>query len=87
MSARRNPGAGQATGALESTATDPHQDTVPGRPADEISGPIARLRAEAAEYGFVLACRCLDCRRPLTAATSLAHVRGPVCRGHRGGAA
>ncbi|WP_350355690.1 DUF6011 domain-containing protein [Mycolicibacter virginiensis] len=29
-------------------------------------------------------CRCLDCRRPLTAELSVIHRRGPVCRSRIG---
>lgn len=55
------------------------------RPEDGYAPPTADDREVAAAidvlraYGYGIACRCLDCNRPITAAASLARMRGPWC--------
>lgn len=40
-----------------------------------VAEAIAVLRG----YGYGIAMRCLDCRRPITSSVSLARMRGPRC--------
>lgn len=55
------------------------------RRVDGYAAPSAEDRAVAAALaviaaaGFGIAARCLDCGRPITAAASLARMRGPSC--------
>jgi len=65
------------------THTDHHPTR--HRREDGFAAPTAEDRAVAAavavlrDHGYGIACRCLDCNRPITSAASLARMRGPWC--------
>lgn len=77
----RNRPSGGTRAAAKSTGTDSHHNSGDFRhqapTADEraVQAAIDLLR----EHGYGLAARCLDCKRPLTSAASLARMRGWRC--------
>lgn len=89
MTVKRRNRPGRATqAASKSTATD----ILSVCPDHRVEAPTsedradAQVLADAADRGFRLAVRCLDCGHWLTRANSVRLHRGPKCRA-RGGAA
>jgi hypothetical protein len=75
-----------APASTRATATKPTTAQLSAyRPEDGYAAPTAEDRAVAQaiavlrEHGYGIACRCLDCNRPITAAASLARMRGRRC--------
>lgn len=68
------------TRAPKSNGHSPHRRVDGFAAPDAEDRREAALLVEAAECGYRLAVQCLDCRRGLTAPTSVAHHRGPLCR-------
>lgn len=62
-----------------------YHDSSLHRAEDGYTAPTAEDRAVKAaldllkEHGYGISARCLDCRHPITSATSLARMRGPRC--------
>lgn len=86
MSPTKNPGAGQATGALQNDRADRHESNGSLTPAwiyDAEDRNRRQLEAEALAAGYRLAVQCVSCGAWLVAAKSVAAHRGPVCRARR----
>jgi len=71
--------------AIKAAAPATGNSTRIHRAEDGFATPSAEDRAVAQaiavlrEHGYGIACRCLDCNRPITAAASLARMRGRRC--------
>lgn len=82
MTQRRSPGA-----KSRATSTPPSDNSQSrghraedGYVAPTHEGRVVNQAIEVLrEYGYGIAMRCLDCRRPITSKASLTRMRGPRC--------
>lgn len=80
---RRIPATSGRDTSTTATVASPHSNG--HRAEDGYTAPTAEDRAVEAAiavlrgYGYGIAMRCLDCRRPITSPSSLARMRGPRC--------